>query len=74
MVRGCSFTSMPPPLPPLQVAMLEGHMIGVMAVAFSPSAECLASASDDRTVRLWNNISGQQLASLAGRGDGRQKP
>lgn len=47
---------------------LEGHSSKVYSVAFSPDGETIASASDDKTVKLWNR-KGQLLQTLQGHSD-----
>ena len=46
------------------LATLEGHTEKVTSVAFAPDGKTLASASWDRTIRLWEVGSNQSLASL----------
>src|ERR1700722_9548723 len=43
------------------VRVLEGHAFCATNVAFSPDGKKLASASDDKTLRLWNVENGKQI-------------
>ena len=45
---------------------LEGHQDYVNSVAFSPDAKTLASASLDKTIKLWNLNTGKQITFLTG--------
>ena len=47
-----------------ELQKLEGHTDWVTAVAFSQDGSLLASASDDKTVRLWNPSTGQEVQKL----------
>ncbi|NEP26755.1 AAA-like domain-containing protein, partial [Moorena sp. SIO3I6] len=45
---------------------IEGHRFGVRDVKYSPDGKLLASASEDRTVKLWNVETGTLLQTLEG--------
>jgi WD40 repeat protein len=48
---------------------LEGHSEPVSAIAFSPNGKQLASSSHDRTVRLWDTVTGATLQLFQGHSD-----
>jgi WD40 repeat protein/serine/threonine protein kinase len=48
---------------------LEGHVDRVVSVAFSPDGHRLASTSLDRTVKLWETATGQEVLTLRGHKD-----
>ena len=45
---------------------LEGHGKNVTSISFSPDGVLLATASKDRTVRIWNVADGKELHVLVG--------
>lgn len=55
------------PVPTRSIVGRHDH--GVFAVAYSPTGEFLATASEDSTVRLWSVTTGIEVAKLAHPGD-----
>ncbi|KAK4144138.1 uncharacterized protein C8A04DRAFT_36800 [Dichotomopilus funicola] len=51
------------------IQTLEGHSKWVTSVAFSHDSKTLASASDDKTVKLWDTVTGACTATLKGHSD-----
>ncbi|KAK0525181.1 ribosome assembly [Tilletia horrida] len=52
------------PTPKKPIARLTGHQQTVNHVAFSPSGTLLASASFDKSIKLWNARTGKFIATL----------
>ena len=53
-----------------ELVVTIGHSNYVDSVAFSPDGNTLASASEDKTIKLWEVATGRQLRTLAGHADG----
>ncbi len=58
-------------LPSGTMRRLNGHTDWVVAVAFSPAGNFLASASFDTTVRIWNPTDGSLIKTITGTGQQR---
>jgi WD40 repeat protein/predicted Ser/Thr protein kinase len=51
------------------VLRLNGHVAPVTGATFSPDGRTAASASRDRTVRIWDLVAGREIARLEGHSD-----
>jgi WD40 repeat protein/uncharacterized caspase-like protein len=48
---------------------LKGHTADITTLSFSPDGKLLASASADKTIKLWNVADGSRIRTLTGHGD-----
>jgi WD40 repeat protein len=68
LCRGHTGSSPAPERGP-KLAVLDGHVGGITACAFSPDGGRIVSAGDDGTLRLWDAAAGTSLMVLRGHED-----
>jgi len=56
----------PPADAPLPMLDTGGHMAKINAIAFTPDGRQLVSASDDKTIRVWDLASGKTVRTIRG--------
>ena len=55
---------------PPQLNILLGHSSAVRSVAFSPDGKQIVSGSDDKSVRVWDAVTGTVTSTLQGHSNG----
>jgi WD40 repeat protein len=48
---------------------LQGHTDEISAAAYSPDGKRIVSASEDKTLKIWDAHSGEELSTLRGHAD-----
>ena len=48
------------------VNTLRGHLSGINSIAFSPDGQTLSSGSNDKTIKIWQLSTGEELGTLTG--------
>ena len=51
---------------PVETVIQQGHPAAVTAVTFSPDGKTIATGSKDKTIKLWEATTGNEIRTLAG--------
>lgn len=54
---------------PFELVLQTGHSTDVLAVAFSPDGKYVATASEDRTAKIWDVATGSEIRTFKGHDD-----